>query len=195
MQVDGGREVLGALIRVDAEALGGESIDTASVTTAMAELVPAHMIPQILVATDRIPFTVGGKIDRKAVAQRLAQAGAPAQRVYRAPSTHLQKALAAIVGEVLARTDVSVDDDFFALGGDSVLATTVVARVRDWLDTPTVGVPDIFATRTVEMLAARLADRETGSDRLEQVAELYLEISDMDNAEVVSELERASAQP
>ncbi|HET7741293.1 MAG TPA: phosphopantetheine-binding protein, partial [Mycobacterium sp.] len=84
---------------------------------------------------------------------------------------------------------------FFALGGDSVLATTVVARVRDWLDTPTVGVPDIFATRTVEMLASRLADREAGSDRLEQVAELYLEISDMDNAAVVSELERASAQP
>lgn len=195
VQVDGGREVLGALIRVDAEVLGGDSIDTASVTTAMAELVPAHMIPQILVATDRIPFTVGGKIDRKAVAQRLAEAGAPAERVYRAPSTHLQKALAAIVGEVLSRTDVSVDDDFFALGGDSVLATTVVARVRDWLDTPTVGVPDIFATRTVEMLAARLADREAGSDRLEQVAELYLEISDMDTAAVVSELERASAQP
>jgi len=40
-----------------------------------------------------------------------------------------------------------------------------------------------------------LAEREAGSDRLEQVAELYLEISDMDTAAVVSELERASAQP
>ena len=103
-------------------------------------------------------------------------------------------ALAAIIGEVLVRTGIGVDDDFFALGGDSVLATTVVARVRDWLDTPAVGVPDIFATRTVEKLAARLVDREAGSDRLAQVAELYLEISDMDNAEVVSELERASAR-
>ena len=55
-------------------------------------------------------------------------------------------------------------------------------------------VPDIFATRTVaRRLAARLADREAGGDRLEQVAELYLEIADMDSADVVSELERASA--
>ena len=59
-----------------------------------------------------------------------------------------------------------------------------VARIRDWLDTPTVMVPDIFATRTVEALAARLTEREPGSDRLEQVAELYLEVADMDNAEV-----------
>ena len=55
-------------------------------------------------------------------------------------------------------------------------------------------VPDVFATRTVEALAGRLTAREAGSDRLEQVAELYLEISDMDNAEVVSELERAAVQ-
>jgi mycobactin phenyloxazoline synthetase len=189
VQIDGGRDVLGALIRVDDTA-----VDTRSVTTAMADLVPGHMIPQILVATDRIPFTIGGKIDRKAVAQRLAEAGLPAEHVYRAPSTPLEMALAAIIGEVLVRTGIGVDDDFFALGGDSVLATTVVARVRDWLDTPAVGVPDIFATRTVEKLAERLAGREAGSDRLAQVAELYLEISDMDNAEVVSELERASAR-
>lgn len=188
VQLDGGREVLGALIRVHSG-----DVDTDTVTDAMAELVPAHMIPRILVATDRIPFTVGGKIDRKAVGERLAEVGVPAERAHRPPSTPLQTALAAIVGEVLGTTDIGVDDDFFSLGGDSVLATTVVARVRDWLDTPTVGVPDIFATRTVERLAARLLDREAGSDRLAQVAQLYLEISDMDNAEVASELDRASA--
>jgi mycobactin phenyloxazoline synthetase len=192
VRIDGGREVLGALIRAEA---AGADVETDAVADAMADLVPAHMIPQILIATDRIPFTIGGKIDRRAVAQRLAEAGAPAERAHRPPSTPLEKALAAIVGEVLGTTGIGVDDDFFALGGDSVLATTVVARVRDWLDTPTAGVPDIFATRSVERLAALLADREAGSDRLEQVAELYLEIADMDNADVLSELERASALP
>ena len=73
------------------------------------------------------------------------------------------------------------------------MATTVVARIRDWLDTPTVMVPDVFATRTIEKLATRLAAREPGTDRLEQVAELYLEIVDMDNVDVASELERAPA--
>ena len=69
----------------------------------------------------------------------------------------------------------------------------VVARIRDWLDTPTVLVPDIFATRTVAALATRLVDRERGGDRLDQVAELYLEITTMDSAEVDLELARATA--
>jgi mycobactin phenyloxazoline synthetase len=110
----------------------------------------------------------------------------------RMPSTPVQRALAAIIGDLLGAPDLGVDDDFFALGGDSVLATTAVARIRDWLDTPTVMVPDIFATRTVEALAARLAGREAGSDRLDQVAELYLEVADMDDADVVNALDAAA---
>jgi mycobactin phenyloxazoline synthetase len=50
-------------------------------------------------------------------------------------------------------------------------------------------VADIFATRTVAALAARLAAREPGSGRLEQVAEMYLEVADMDNADVLSALD------
>ena len=185
--VAGGRDVLGALIRID-----DAGVDTDAVAAAVGDLLPAHMVPQLLLGADRIPY-VNGKIDRKTVAQRLAEAGVPAGRDFRAPSSALETAMVAIVGEVLGRTDVGVDDDFFALGGDSVMATTVVARIRDWLDTPTVMVPDVFATRTIEKLASRLAAREPGTDRLEQVAELYLEIVDMDNVDVASELERAPA--
>jgi mycobactin phenyloxazoline synthetase len=184
--VDGGRDVLGALVRIDDAA-----VDTAQVSSALAELVPAHMIPTVFALTDRIPFTVGGKIDRRAVTQRLAAAELPAAQRYRPPSTPIEKALATIMGSVLGRPDVGADDDFFSLGGDSLMATAVVAAVRDWLDTPTVMVPDIFATRTVEALACRLIEREPGSDRLERVAELYLEIAEMDDAEVDGALSRA----
>lgn len=188
----GGRDVLGAMVRIDDPA-----VDTETVAARVADILPPHMVPQLLVATDRIPF-YNGKIDRRGITQQLVEAGVPAERSYRAPSTALQRALAAIIGEVLGRDDagsgIGLDDDFFALGGDSVLATATVARIRDWLDTPTVMVPDVFATRTIEALAGRLTAREAGSDRLEQVAELYLEISGMDNAEVVSELERAAVQ-
>ena len=59
------------------------------------------MIPKVIVVADRIPFTVGGKIDRKAVARQLADAELPAAHAYRAPSTPLESALAVIVGEVL----------------------------------------------------------------------------------------------
>jgi mycobactin phenyloxazoline synthetase len=54
-------------------------------------------------------------------------------------------------------------------------------------------VPDNFATRTVEALAVRLAAREADTGRLEQVAELYLEVAAMDDADVLSALDTASA--
>ncbi len=57
------------------------------------------------------------------------------------------------------------------------MATQLVAQVRDWLDTPTIMVPDVFATRTVAAIARRLTERESDGQRLEQVAELYLEMS------------------
>ncbi len=161
----------------------------------IAELVPAHMIPRHFEIVDRVPFTVGGKTDRRAVARILADVvntgGVASGR--RAPSTPLESALATIVAELVGANEVGVDDDFFELGGDSVLATTAVARIRNWLDTPTVMVADIFATRTVAALAARLVGREPDSGRLEQVAELYLEVADMDNADVLAALDTASA--
>ena len=103
-----------------------------------------------------------------------------------------------IVATVLDRhrieRGVGLDDDFFELGGDSVLATQTVARVRDWLDVPAVIVTDIFAARTVAALAQRLTDLESGSDRLEGVAELYLEVVGMKSADVASALDSTSAR-
>ena len=135
----------------------------------MTELVPAHMIPKVIVVSDRIPFTVNGKIDRKAVARQLAEAELPAAQAFRPASTPLESALVAIVGEVLgvAAESIGIDDDFFSLGGDSVMATQVVARARDWLDTPTVLVTDMFAARCVSKLAERLVGREPDADRLD----------------------------
>ena len=185
---EGGREVLAALVRVDAT--GG---DSPAIAVKMAELVPPHMVPQIIVVTDRIPFTVGGKIDRAAVAARLSGGDVLATRGFRAPATPLESALAHIIADVLGgETTVGVDDDFFALGGDSVLATQVVARIRDWLDTPTVMVADMFGARSVSAMAQQLTDREAGSRRLTQVAELYLEVARMESDDVLSALDATS---
>lgn len=187
--VEGGKDVLGALVRID-----DPNVDTDAVAAGLADLVPAHMIPQIIEATDKIPYNAGGgKIDRVAVALRLSQAGLPAERGYRAPSTALETALARIMSDLLGRGDpIGVDDDFFGLGGDSVMATQLVAHVRDWLDTPTIMVPDVFATRTVAAIARRLIERESDGERLELVAELYLEVAAMDDEDVVSELDGTS---
>ena len=97
------------------------------------------------------------------------------------------------MGDVLGVESVGVDDDFFALGGDSVLATQAVARIRAWLDTPDVMVADIFAARTVSALAGLLGRREREPGRLDQVAELYLEVIHMEAAHVVSAIAKSEA--
>jgi mycobactin phenyloxazoline synthetase len=152
------------------------------------------MIPRHFELLDSIPFTVGGKTDRRAAGQILTKVVGSGDftNAGRQPSTPLESAIAAILAELLDIGAVGRDDDFFELGGDSVLATTAVARIRSWLDTPTAMVADIFATRTVSALAQRLTEREPDSHRLEQVAELYLEVADMDNADVMSALDTAS---
>jgi mycobactin phenyloxazoline synthetase len=185
-----GGDMLAAVVGADDVTLTADTL-----RGAIAELVPAHMIPRHFEIVDRIPFTLGGKTDRRAVARILADLVNTGDLASgrRAPSTPLESALASIVAELVGAREVGVDDDFFELGGDSVLATTAVARIRNWLDTPTVMVADIFATRTVAALAARLAEREPGSERLAQVAELYLEVADMDNADVLSALDTTSS--
>jgi len=184
-----GGDMLAAVVGAEDAALTVERL-----RDGIAELLPAQMIPRHFEIVAAIPFTVGGKTDRRAVARMLADVVRTGDLSggRRSPSTPVESALAAIVAELVGAREVGVDDDFFELGGDSVLATTAVARIRNWLDTPTVMVADIFATRTVAALAARLAAREPGSRRLEQVAELYLEVADMDNADVLSALDTTS---
>ncbi len=185
--VSGESDVLAAQVCADDASVTAEGI-----RQALADLVPAHMIPRHITVVERIGFTDAGKLDRRAVARELESAVSQSQRPgHRAPSTPLQSALAMIVGDLLGRQNIGIDDDFFALGGDSVLATQAVARIRAWLDAPDIMVADIFANRTVSALAAVLGAGERDPGRLDQVAELYLEVIGMDAESVLA----ASQQP
>lgn len=187
-------DVLAALVSAEDPGLTEQQI-----RAAITELVPPHMVPRHLGLVETIPFTVGGKTDRRAAAVQLAALAGTAGPDRRPPDTALEQALVSIIAELLgatAETDerrIGTEDDFFELGGDSVLATAAVARIRQWLDTPAVGVPDIFATRTVRALARRLSERESDTDRIELVAQLYLEIAGMNHQDVLSALESAGA--
>jgi mycobactin phenyloxazoline synthetase len=176
----GGGEVLAAAVHADDPQLTADTV-----RAAMADLVPVHMIPQHLSFVDRVLYTPAGKIDRRMVTSQLMAAVAESRAPEpRAPSTPVEAALAAIVGDVL-----SAD----AVGVDSVLATQTVARIRAWLDTPDIIVADIFATRTVSALAGLLDGREPDTGRLEQVAELYLEVVGMDAGNVAAAIAGSEA--
>ena len=80
--------------------------------------------------------------------------------------------------------------DFFGLGGDSVLATGVIARIRDWLEIDHAVVADLFATRTVAGLAERLQrrDGQRGTpERLAVIARHYLDVAALTDEEVLAE--------
>lgn len=148
------------------------------------ELLPPHMVPSRIVVLDEFPLTSNGKIDWRAVALYWAVR----TDSYSAPKTALEKVVTSIWADVLETERVGLDDAFFALGGDSVLATVIIGRLREALDTDEVSVRTLFAMLTPGAMAARLASDDSVPSRLEQVAEIYLEVLELSAEELESEL-------
>ncbi|ALG87024.1 peptide synthetase [Gordonia phthalatica] len=165
----------------------GKRLSADDLRSGLERLLPSYMVPAVIDVRDGLPLTGNGKFDRAAIAASLAGTGTH-DRPVREPEDRLQRALLDIVAGVLGSDrPLGIDDDFFASGGDSVLATTVIARIRDLLDAPQAGVADIFAARTVADLAQRLDDADERPGRLEQIADLYLEIAAMDDEELIAQ--------
>ena len=87
--------------------------------------LPDYMVPAHIVVLEEFPLTSSGKIDRKAL-----PAPVFAATPFRAPQTQTEKIVAGVFAEVLGVDRVGLDDDFFALGGDSLIATRVSARLQ-----------------------------------------------------------------
>jgi mycobactin phenyloxazoline synthetase len=175
-------------------AIAGDPGEVGDITAAVADLLPIYMIPTRTVFFEQIPLTSNGKLNRRAVVALLKPEAAEALDAHDSgPRNDVEAALAGIIAEVLGQTgqaSVGVHADFFGLGGDSVLATTVIARVRDWLEIDHAVVADLFATRTVAGLAERLEKREAQRgtpERLAVIARHYLEVAALTDDEVLAE--------
>ncbi|WZU33671.1 Linear gramicidin synthase subunit D [Rhodococcus ruber] len=126
------------------------TVGTAALLASAARALPGHMVPSSIVVLDDVPLTPVGKLDREALPEP-----DTATRPYRAPETEVQRVVADMFAEVLGLDRVGLDDDFFELGGNSLVATQVVARLRDVLGVQ-VRVPWLLAAPTVAAFAARL---------------------------------------
>jgi amino acid adenylation domain-containing protein len=96
----------------------------------LRDRLPDYMVPNAFVWHEAMPRTANGKLDRRALAAISAGAGA-AREGQVAPRNPVEESLAAIWAEVLKRPTVGVYDDFFEAGGQSLMATQVVTRVRE----------------------------------------------------------------
>ncbi|WP_157106359.1 AMP-binding protein, partial [Nocardia sienata] len=95
-------------------------VDTDELRGHLTERLPAYMVPAVLMVLDEFPLNASGKLDRKALPEPVFEA-----QEFRAPSTPIEEIVAGVYAEVLGVERVGADDDFFTLGGNSLIATQV----------------------------------------------------------------------
>ncbi|MCP4156928.1 MAG: amino acid adenylation domain-containing protein, partial [bacterium] len=124
-----------------------------SIQTFLSKLLPHYMIPAFFIKLEKIPLTPNGKIDRKALSQfPISNIQSP---TYIAPKSETEKALTQIWAEILEikKEAISINSNFFQLGGHSLKATIMMARIQKKL-TAAVPLSKIFRTPTIRELAA-----------------------------------------
>ncbi|PWW67009.1 non-ribosomal peptide synthetase [Actinokineospora spheciospongiae] len=129
----------------------GADPDPVAVREHAARLLPDYMVPQVVVVVPELPLTVNGKLDRA----RLPEPDLTAAPEGRAPGTRVEAELCALFAQVLGLPGVGVDDDFFDLGGHSLLVTRLTSRVRAVLGAE-VAIRTVFEAPTPAALATRI---------------------------------------
>ncbi len=130
-------------------------LDTAQLRAFLAGALPDHMVPTALVPIDRLPLSPGGKLDTAAL-----PAPETALTTRREPATEAEAVLLGVFRSILGTDDIGLDDDFFAVGGDSIVSLQVVSRARR----QGLGLTarDVFEGETVAGIAARARDLDGG---------------------------------
>ncbi|MFC5753957.1 amino acid adenylation domain-containing protein, partial [Actinomadura rugatobispora] len=132
----------------------GQTVDPEELRAHVRAGLPESMVPAAVVVLDAMPLTPNGKIDTKALPRPDLDA-APAATPYRAPRDAREETVAAVFADLLGVPRVGIDDDFFALGGNSLIAMRVAGRIRRALAAE-LPVRALFEAPTVAGIAALL---------------------------------------
>jgi amino acid adenylation domain-containing protein/non-ribosomal peptide synthase protein (TIGR01720 family) len=159
---DGNRTLVAYITTHNGEFIIHHSSFITDLRARLKDILPNYMIPTHFMVLGKLPLTPNGKIDRKALPDpELAEGSVD----YEPPRNTIEQQLAEIWSTVLKRSDISVHDNFFDLGGDSILSIQIVARARQ----AGLGLSprDVFAHQTLAELAhavkpLRVTDAEPG---------------------------------
>ncbi|MCH8566695.1 MAG: amino acid adenylation domain-containing protein [Balneolales bacterium] len=121
----------------------------------LSAFLPAYMIPSFFIPVAQIPLTVNGKVDESRL-PALDEWISKQSRKLKEPSGPIEQELFQIWTEVLGHTDISVDDDFFEVGGQSLKAMQIVARIQKGLY-PELLLSEFFDHLSIEKLAQFIA--------------------------------------
>jgi amino acid adenylation domain-containing protein/non-ribosomal peptide synthase protein (TIGR01720 family) len=123
------------------------TIDPAELRKSLADSLPDYMVPAFITVLAALPLNSNGKLDRKALPVPELTGTGP----HRAPRTHAEEVLCVVAMQVLGLSQLGLDDNFFSLGGDSIMAMQMVSRARQAGVIFTLG--DVFKQPTLESLA------------------------------------------
>ncbi|HEX2076290.1 MAG TPA: amino acid adenylation domain-containing protein [Longimicrobium sp.] len=159
------------LVAYVAAAEGAAAPAAAELRAHLGATLPDYMVPGAFVTLDRLPLTPSGKVDRRALP---APERAP-ERDYVPPTTPAEEVVAALWAEVLGVERVGVHDNFFEIGGHSLLVARLYARIReafpremvlvDLFRHTTVAAQAAFATENPEAAPAVTVSQQRGTDR------------------------------
>ena len=150
--------------------VGDEQVSPGQLQEHVRGVLPEYMVPAAVVMLDEMPLTPSGKIDRKALPAPESMS-AEREQPFVAARTPVEELLASVWREVLGVGEVSIRDDFFSLGGHSLKATQVLARVHKSLNIQ-IGLREFFHSPTIEGLSKLISsEKRTDYIAIKPVAE------------------------
>jgi amino acid adenylation domain-containing protein len=158
------------------------AITATQIRKSLARVIPDYMIPSAFVCLEAIPLTPNGKTDRLRLP--LPSHARPKLDVpFAAPTTTMEKDLSTIWSEVLVLDTVGIHDNFFDLGGNSLLATKVAVRVLKELKVE-IALKTLFKAPTIAQLAAEITERDAGKISDGELIALLDQIESLSDEEV-----------
>jgi amino acid adenylation domain-containing protein len=145
---------------------GSPPVTANALRRSLADVLPAYMVPSVVVALDELPLTPNGKIDRKALPEPTLER--EAESTYSEPRTDLERRLVSIWEEELGIRPIGIDDDFFDLGLTSIVAARLFARLERDLGT-SLPLGALFQAPTIQRLAL-VMNEERGGGRWTSLA-------------------------
>ncbi|MEV4516217.1 non-ribosomal peptide synthase/polyketide synthase [Dactylosporangium sp. NPDC049525] len=142
--------------RLVAYLVSGSTVDVEAARASLAQRLPSYMVPAAYVTLPALPLTVNGKLDRAALPAPTGERAAPV--TVDAAEPEAQRVLRELVAEVVGLSEVGADEDFFTVGGDSIIAIQLANRARraGLSLTPR----DVFVHRTAAALAAAVTPKQ-----------------------------------
>jgi len=168
----------------------GASLTASAMREFLKDRLPDYLIPSALVPLDVMPLTPNGKIYRKGL-PLVEQIKPENERIAEPPRNRVEEALSWMWAEILGVEEAGIHDDFFEIGGHSILASQLVSRLRETFHIE-LSLRTFFDAPTVAKLAEMITRDEEQAMKVERIAELMMNVINYSDDEVDAMLASAN---